>query len=254
MTYYDRQFQLNKTLLSIGLSAYKNFEVVIVDDNSPQTIVLPKLTYKVTVLNTENKCWTNPEPAYNMGINYAMSLRPSVIILQNAECFHVGDIISYATKVNDKNYFSFACYSINKESTFNGWLNGINNECAKHNGHEAWYNHPIYRPSGYDFCSAITSINMLRLNGYDERFSDGCGYGDDYLLDRIKKIGLKVNIITKPYVVHQWHYTQEDTSDKSALVEKNRTLFQTLSAISNYRAQHKYTEDIESSLNKSMGR
>ncbi len=63
MTYYERQFQLNKTLLSLLNSEHKDFEVVIVDDASPSDILLSKLPYSATVIKIKDKKWTNPEPA-----------------------------------------------------------------------------------------------------------------------------------------------------------------------------------------------
>jgi glycosyltransferase involved in cell wall biosynthesis len=251
MTYFERPHQLHKTLKSIAQTKYQNFEVVIVDDGSvkaPPPLYLS--SFEITVLTTARKCWTNPEPAYNTGLYYAMLRRPDVIILQNAECYHVGDVISAAAKVTDENYITFGCFSIDKANTFRQHeitaLLQANELGASHDGQNAWYNHPQYRPVAYDFCSAITAKNMLALNGYDERLADGCGRGDDYLLQRIKMLGIKVEITAPPapFVVHQWHYDADVPADKAQRVERNRQLYAQMLLEGQPRAQHKYTKDL----------
>jgi glycosyltransferase involved in cell wall biosynthesis len=247
MTYYDRQFQLDRTLESIARTKYKNYEVVIVDDGSREDIKLGVCKFPITILKTVNKQWINPEPAYNKGIYFAMTKNPDIIILQNAECCHLGDIISKASEVTDGNYFAFGCYSIDEKTTFNslsGDLLATNNIGASKDGQNAWYNHSKYRPVAYDFCSAITATNLKKLNGYDERLSDGCGYGDDYLLARIRMLGLKVEIIDSPFVVHQWHYNNYVPKNKGELVFKNKLLIQELIKENNYRAKHILTQDL----------
>jgi glycosyltransferase involved in cell wall biosynthesis len=248
MTYFNRQFQLNKTLQSISKSKHNNFEVIIVDDQSDQQIKLPKLRYKTTVLRTVSKTWTNPEPAYNIGLIEALKSNPDIIILQNAECYHIGDILIYAEKVNNESYISFGCYSIDERTTFkkHDILKVIesNNSGALVNGENAWYNHPEYRGVGYDFCSAMTVENMRKLNGYDERFSNGCAYGDDYLIARIKMMGLKIEITKDPFVVHQWHYSNPGIENHADLCEQNRKLLFDLLPLNQIKAEHKYTPDL----------
>jgi glycosyltransferase involved in cell wall biosynthesis len=248
MTYFERPHQLGVTLKSIAQSKYNNFEVIIVDDGSRGVLNLPPQPYPVTVLRTVNKDWTNPEPAYNMGLYAGMLKNPDIFMLQNAECYHVGDVVSKAAEVTDYNYISFGCFSIDERNTFNPhdivaamMANPIG---ASYDGQNAWYNHPVYRPKGYDFCSAITTNNMVRLNGYDEHLAYGCGYGDDYLLARIKMLGLRVDITECPLVVHQWHYGGQPPANKAKLVEHNRMLYETLVQRGETRAFHLVTRDL----------
>jgi glycosyltransferase involved in cell wall biosynthesis len=248
MTYFERLHQLLVTLDSISKSQYPNFEVIIVDDSSRETLTVPPQPYPVTVLRTINKDWTNPEPAYNMGLYAGMLKNPDIFILQNAECYHVGDVITKAAEVTDYNYISFGCFSIDKRLTFSPheitavlMANPIG---ASHDGQNAWYNHPKYRPMGYDFCSAITTNNMVWLNGYDEHLSYGCGYGDDYLLARIKMLGLRVDITDTPLVVHQWHYGGAVPENKAKLVEHNKLVYEELLKRGETRAFHLITRDL----------
>jgi len=248
MTYFERQFQLTKTLESLKSSYHRNFEVVVVDDGSKEDIVHNITEYPLTVLKTENKRWTNPEPAYNTGLYYAMKLKPDIIIVQNAECYHVGDVISYAERVTDETYISFGCFSLDKETTFKEHniieLLQKHTNRANNDGELAWYNHPHYRPCSYDFCMAITANNMKKLNGYDERFSAGWAYGDNYLLARVKMLALRIEITESPLVVHQWHYNQPVPPDSVRLNAKNLLLYQELIKERKYRAEHIFTENL----------
>lgn len=257
-TYFQRQYQLSNTLHSLSQSSHKDFEVIIVDDCSPDDISLPSLDFPVTVIKIKDKTWTNPEPAYNTGIIEALKGNPDIIILQNAECYHVGDVLQYAQKINSENYISFGCYSLNKETTFAKHditaVIQANNIGAVDNGQNAWYNHPVFRPVGYDFCSAISADNLRKLNGYDERFSFGIAYGDNNLFDRVNKLGLKVEITSYPFVVHQWHYTNPQHPDCEKLVKRNSDLFAEISKVNNTKAQHIFTPDFnyyEDSNNRS---
>ena len=248
MTYYDRQYQLTKTLESLKFSNHKDFEVIVVDDCSPVRAVHNITQYPVTIIRTENKKWINPEPAYNTGLLLAMKKNADIIIIQNAECYHVGDVISYAERVTDESYISFGCFSLDEVTTFNthdilALLKKHTNR-AQNDGELAWYNHPHYRPCAYDFCSAITAKNMKKLNGYDERFSPGWAYGDNYLLARIKMLGLQIEITESPLVIHQWHYTQRVPADYVGLNAKNLLLYQELLKKPNYRAEHIFTENL----------
>jgi glycosyltransferase involved in cell wall biosynthesis len=249
MTYYNRQYQLNKTLESINRQNYNNLFVVIVDDNSSEEIVLPKCNFEVKIIRiTDEKRWTNPEPAYNRGFIYLLENTDSEIIInQNAETYHVGNVLEYASNnVSLINYITFGCYNLDKQNTFNSefnvlnFINTLGNDrivpSGKQNG---WYNHPIHRPVAYEFCSAIHKDNLIKLNGYDERFSLGSGYGDDFLLHRIRLLGLNVVITTNPIVVHQWH-----ESVLNGDFSKNQRLLQELRQEGKIKAVHLFNKDL----------
>lgn len=247
-TYFNRQFQLNETLDSFLYYDPSLFNVIIVDDKSDEPIKLKEYPFKISIVRVEDKKWVNMEPAYNLGILEALKHNPEIIILQNAENYHVGGILNEALKVTNDNYLVFGCYSLDKETTFK--VHNIysvieaNNIGATENGQNAWYQHSIFRPVGYDFCSAITAKNLIKLNGYDERFSAGIAYGDDYLLARIKMLGLKIEMIDSPFVVHQWHYTKSQHPDCAILTKRNSDLLIELTSKNDFKAQHIYTSDL----------
>jgi len=241
MTFLNRQEQLNKTLESFKKYDPKEFFVVIVDDCSREKIVLPELSFEVTKLRMENKTWVMGDPAWNTGLSYALKKNPDIIIIQNAECWHNGDILSYAKGVTAENYITFGCYS-QAQGEEPGSV--INPRGATFDGESAWYNHPVYRPKAYHFCAAITADNMRKINGFDERFCYGVGFDDDYLLHQIRCLGLKVEITTEPFVVHQWHEHTKFPGDEGTLFWKNEVLFRELCKENNYRAKHILTPDL----------
>lgn len=239
MTYYNRLPQLLKTLDSFDVYT-DDFSVVVCND-SEEELMLPKKKYPITVVSVENKKWIDNEVVYNQGIIEALKDKPEVIILQNAECAHVGgDILQFVKRnINDSIYFSFACYSLSEKQKLDNFT--IKAKEFSFRG-EGWYNHSIYRPKGYDFCSAISTTNLIKLNGYDERLAYGWAYGDDDFLNRVTLLGLKVHIIDYPYVVHQWHYT--NPVNKREAVSRNKKLYQEFLKSTNYKAKHIITKDL----------
>ena len=254
MTYYNRQYQLNKTLETINKQRNDDVFVVIVDDNSYDNIILPPCNFDVKVIRIgKEKNWTNPEPAYNIGFLYLIdNTTCEIIINQNAECYHVGEVLNYAREnTTIDNYITFGCYSLDYENTFNSSFDLLSfiekhDVSASHTQGDGWYNHPIHRPKALENCSSIHKINLLKLNGYDERLSiDGIGYGDDYLIDRIRFLGLNVEITESPFVVHQWHgYNNIEPDIYNALLHKNYELYQQIVLQKTIRGIHIFTKDM----------
>lgn len=258
MTHYKRVSQLQRTLSSINSSLYKNINVIVVDDASEETLPEFQVDYPVDIIyiGKDEKKWTNPEVVYNKGIIKALSYHPDIIFIQNAETMHVGDVISYAAEnVNNTNYIVYACLSLDKKSTFDesADIEQLANDCKKEastEGQIAWYHHPIYRPCYLDFCAAISVDNMIKINGYDERFIYGIAYGDNYLKHRIGLLGLKFETPEYPFVAHQWHYEDWYWKKRNGdLYSKNCTLFSELTKTDQIKAEHIITPDFEGIIN-----
>ena len=240
-TYHNRQESLMRTLESFKHSKEKDFNVVIVDDNSKDDIRLPALPYEVRVIRQRNEPWSgNFVCSMNIGFFYAMDYEPDIIIMQHSECYHKGDVLSYAKTVTDENYISFGCYALGEAETPDT-AEIINRSCTQ-DGQRSWYNHPEIRPVGYNFCSAITTKNLVKLNGFDERFKDGCAYEDNYFLYQIAMLGLKVEITADPIVYHQYHPVQGNRSREAWM--QNYNLYNYLSQGNEYRAKHLLTPDL----------
>ncbi len=238
MAYKNRLPHLLYTLETIRYTKSTNFEIIIVDDFSDQEHdpTIGKMRYPqlpITVIKMSDlykeKSYHNPCVVYNVGFRYTSGDK---IIIQNPECCHIGDIISYVeNNLNIGDYFSFNCYSTNEQETnvMRGG-NGItfNNIGAVDPNVSAWYNHPTYRPVMYHFMSAITRVDLKELNGFDERFSDGVSYDDDEFVLRIKRKNLNIRFIESPLAVHQYHTSQFPSDLLPSLVEKNRVLLESI--------------------------
>lgn len=217
-TAYKRSDLLGKTFESF--EQYSDRDVIYIADEDP-----------------DPKNYVNSGIAYNRAFIEALRYGPDIVIIQNGECYHAGDIVDFAEKhLTDKNYISFGCYSLPKDSPIPPllmWGGG-----AGYDGQEAWYNHPVYRPVGYHFCSAITANNLRKLNGFDERFKDGKDYEDNFFLYQVKKLGLKIEITAEPYVYHQWHYSEPRKGGS------NKELYEKLIRSDDYRAVHIINPDL----------
>lgn len=223
MAYYNRKPQLINTLYSIALSSYKNIEVIIVDDASDSEHRIEDLTSTfpfIQIIRVEplQKTWINPCIPFNLGIKQS---RGSKIIIQNPEVIHYGDVISYVhAQVRQNTYTVFSCYSLDEAHT-NTILNSqtniikmIDKVCTpfvkrKSRNRLGWFSHPTYRPRPYHFLSAMCMGDMRQLGGFDERFANGAGYDDDEFLKRATEKN-RLNFITYPLGVHQWHPGQLD--------------------------------------------
>ena len=226
MAFYNRQALLDKTLESLHKSAIKDYELIIVDDASDVPLVCDEA--KIIRVDKKDKWYTCSAVAFNRAFREATG---DIIIIQNPECYHVGDILSYVREhLRNNQYFSFACYAINNKETkdFHGGVMPTiqNKRIDDGNG---WYNHTKYRPVGYHFCSAIMRKDLDRIGGFDERYSRGVAFDDDAFIRTIKSKGMNVKIINSPYVIHQYHthFEFEGNSRWRPLHARNQALYNT---------------------------
>lgn len=221
MAYYNRAEQLERTLSTIAQSEVKDYELVIVDDASDTPLE------GAIRVDPKDKWWTNPCIPFNMAFKEA---KGDIIIIQNPECFHYGDVLSYVlNNVRDRVYISFACYAINEDQTkrLRKGLPEIYDRPFGVKERNGWYNNATHRPVGYHFCSAITKRDLDRIGGFDEEYALGVSYDDDDFVYRINNAGLDIKIVNTPFVVHQWHtpftYKREGWQAKH---EINKKLFE----------------------------
>jgi GT2 family glycosyltransferase len=225
--YFNRKKLLIKTLDSLLNSEIKDFEFIVVDDCSRKQERIEDLMniypfLKVIRLEEKNKWYVNPCIPFNIGFKHA---KGDKIIIQNPECYHSCDILKYVNEnLNDQTYFSFGCYSMTKEQTTNLIQTDVTNIEFKNNGitfegEEGWYNHSVYRPMAYHFCSAITKSNLNELGGFDERYGLGIAFDDNDLIHRIRLKGLTVKIIDDYIVYHMWHY---DNDENATISNRNK--------------------------------
>lgn len=231
-SYYNRREQFFRTLKTIEKSKFSDqVEVIVTDDcsstehkiNDFQSLF--KFPIKVIEVKPEDRWYINPCVPFNMAIKEAIG---EIIILQNPECLHVGDILdSISQKLKDGDYLTIGCYSTDETTTkkfseldFNldfdtlyydilAKISPMTNRSMVE-GQNCWYNHSVYRPNAYHFVSAIHKKDMDELGGFDERYANGIGFDDDELLERIKKMGMKIKFSDSPFAIHQWHYSENN--------------------------------------------
>lgn len=243
--YHNRKDLFHNTLKTIDKFKGNNeIEVIAVDDCSSEEERIEDLQsnfsfLKVIRIEKENKWYINPCAVFNIGFK---EVNGDIVIIQNPECLHIGDVINTALKIKEDEYFSFGCYSIDENKTKliknnllkdfdkENLLNVIepNHKPVSHDGDNGWYNHSTLRPVGYHFCSAITKKNLDDLGGFDERFAEGIAFDDNEILIRIQKKGLNIKILNNPFVVHQWHYSTHNYQHLNVhkLIDKNKKLLE----------------------------
>ena len=205
MAYHNRRNQLKKTLESIRY--FGDPEIIVVDDASDERIDDLEGITPIRI-EPEQKTWFNSCIPYNMGFAKAKS---EIVIIQNPECVHVGDILGYSSQIHDGIVFSYAAYSLDYHLVYNYYSpEGLKDLIMKEPqriqvAHHGWYNHSIHRPVGYHFCMAMMRTDLEKLGGFDERFYAGIAFEDDDLVRRIRNMGLDLQIIDDPFVIHQKH-------------------------------------------------
>ena len=93
----------------------------------------------------------------------------------------------------------------------------------------SWYNHPIQRPSGYHFCSAIQKNILNEVGGFDNRLQWGYAFEDDLFLHNVRqKAKLIIIPPEKGWVLHQYHETEKDRARNwklQKLWKRNEAIF-----------------------------
>jgi glycosyltransferase involved in cell wall biosynthesis len=223
MSYYNRKKLLENTLYTIEKQRIKNLEIIIVDDASSPSAKIDQIikNYDLDInlfeIDISKKTWINPCIPNNIGFSHASG---DVIIIQNPECMHQGNILDHVLNNIKKNiYLNYACYSLNKIFTkmiVPDCILKMDDVIAHENGTNGWYNHSVIKPTGYHFCSAIIREDLYDLGGFDERYANGLAYDDNEFLHRIKKKNMIIKHMDFPFVYHQFH---EGVADRSFVKE-----------------------------------
>jgi len=240
-TYHNRKSQFITTLNTIKFqienSDLEDVELVCVNHNSNEENNVDDLPkdfnfLKVINLNTDTK---NPCIPYNVGFSNAVGDK---IIIQNAECCHIGNIIQKTSQsLEEDNYLSFACFSAdlmtsNLIKTIISPCNERSVETIKNKVYSlpqtgpgflsnSWYNHSKFSRRNLHFTTAIAKSNLDKLKGFDERYANGMDYDDDDFIMRVNRLNLEIVNIDDPFSVHLYH-----TSSYSDFVIDGKTYSQ----------------------------
>ena len=170
MGYINRKTQLIKTLETFEKSNHKNYEVIIINDGDENLQDLEKDNIKIF---KNPKKEYNPCATYNYGFLQATG---DIIIIQNPECMHIGDIL---TKINDNlkdnDCMIFDCYFLENYEQ-NKLLYETNDvyEFTKNNKNKQWfpqYNnwaiHHKLNPNILHFCLSIYTKKLKKIDYFD---------------------------------------------------------------------------------------
>lgn len=230
MAYYNRRHQLDYTLKTIADSKCRDLEIVIANDFSDNKNNLDDLpatwpNLKFTIIDMRDlyptKTYCNPCIPYNAALRASQGDR---IIIQNPECCHMGDVVSYVDQhLRSGTYLSFHTFGCTKQDVESLHETGTF-ELFSHSKKARWYNHETERPVAFHFCNAITREDLRHVNGFDERFSLGHNWDDAELLHRIKKI-CRVEFVADPWAVHQYHPKSYGHPDNPMPEYNNKELY-----------------------------
>jgi glycosyltransferase involved in cell wall biosynthesis len=251
--YYNRKELFYRTLKSIEKSKFKDFELIVVDDGSSSEHRLEEYLsefsfLKIIRIEPKDKWYVNPCIPFNMGIRAAVG---EIIILQNPECLHVHDVLTYVNEnLKENDYLTMSTFSLDNQNTkilpqyvenntVMQFISTLPQYIATVSAEEyiGWYNHSKYRPVYFHFCAAMTKKNMQKLNGFDERFAKGIGFDDNDFIQRIDRLGLNKIIVDDITVLHQYHphvYYKRD--DFIPLHNKNKNILKITKKERKYKA------------------
>lgn len=243
--FYNRRALLLTTLKSLLASPHRDdLEVIVVDDASraeEQIDDVPQLfDLDITVVKVkpEEKWWRNPCIPFNLGFNRAQG---DIVIIQNPECVHCGDILGTAAReMRPNRYVNFGCYSADEELTrrvsavdfaapglterLQSALHPMVNRGTVGDAETGWYNHSKHKANRLHFCSAIMRADLETLGGFDERYANGMAFDDNELLTRILRKEMDVQVVDSPFVIHQFHGAT-NYAGNSAAYRRNEALF-----------------------------
>jgi hypothetical protein len=198
MTSSNRSEQTYFTLKTIANSIYKNVQIIIVDDSDKDPISVDRLKefpfyIDFIVINRKNKEWVNPCVNYNIGFSY---IKGSKIIIQNAEVFHIGDIISFVNETVVLNHY----YVFDVKSSLNYDTNKILYETPNitteiYNNQSlfsGWYQHKSVNKK-FHYLTALSTETFSKIKEFSYDHTMGIAYDDDDFL--LKIINEKINII-----------------------------------------------------------
>lgn len=239
MTYFNRITQVLHTLDTIEESKYPKdlIEVICYDDRSdiePLIIDTSKYSYNIKLIygnfERDNNI-INSTFSYNNTFKY---INGEYVIIQNSECMHIGDIISYAiNNLTKYNYISFPCWAtpnediskelFNNRHNYNNIVSIVNINSDKIKDYplefKGWYNELKLRPECLHFCNAMHIDVFKKIGLFNTQVNSLLGFDDNDYAERVM-FNNNVNIIIpehehKLFAIHQYHgkYNKPRTND-----------------------------------------
>jgi hypothetical protein len=211
LTTFDRSHQLRATFISIAEQGFKE-EVVVVDDGfDDETPALCWESWPFRIKHFRlNRFFSGECRSQAVVVNYGVKQASGeVVILQNAECLHVGNVIAELVGAVTPNSVAICRTEHLSAEGFN--LGVLPTHDCKAEGQALF------------FCGAIYRDLFLRLGGMDEDFVFPTCEDNDFS-HRLKKAGVRFDYLPAT-VRHQWH-PSAGTMRPDALAESLRLLKQ----------------------------
>lgn len=202
--------QLTQLLLKqIASSAYKNVQVVLVDDSDDifDDKYLDSYPCRIDYvkINRAKRDWVNTCINYNIGLTFA---KGEHIIIQNPYVFHVGDVISHTrTNCLAGKYTVYDVIASRSHAASNAViaLEAIKaltyasiEKLITNKSDYKWYQHSVRRQQGSHFLTAIHRDDLAKLNNqFDYDLALGHWYDDSEFIYRITHI-LELEIVNVP--------------------------------------------------------
>jgi hypothetical protein len=229
LTHYNRNHQLIHTLETFQESNYPKdlIEVICYDDRSdkePCIIDLSRYNYNIKIIYAnfeKDESIINPGQSYNNAFKY---INGEYVIIQNSECMHIGDIITYVIQnLKENTLISFPCWATGNEDIslemFNNRHNSIELERIINEkwrelknypeNFKGWYNEKILRPECLHFCNAIHINTLKRVGLFNTSIEKLLGFDDNDFAQRLM-FNYNLNVIIpdhnySTFVIHQNH-------------------------------------------------
>lgn len=219
MGYINRLEQLQVTLKSILMSKHTNYEVIIVNDGV-EDLEFIKQKYSsmnIIIVNNSTKNYVNPCLSYNLGVKHATG---ELLIIQNPECCHVGDILTTTNVlVKDNDYLAFSTFYLDTYAKNQQLLNllqfdkleeknvfwncnklkNILNFTHTHSKNvlpdsfKGWVSHHFYNRNYLHFCVAVSKNKFEEIGGFSKEYADGICFDDDDLVRKLICNGLNMS-------------------------------------------------------------
>jgi len=233
MTSHERSKQVYFTLDTIAKCAYKNIQVIIVDDSHTDPLDVARLNeYNIMIefitINPDKKCWSNPCINYNIGFEY---IKGGKVVIQNSEVCYIGDVLSYINeKVVDNIYYVFdvkASRSMDTNELI--YKKDLAITIYDEDIWDSWYQHYNLRNVKYHFLCALTRSTFNKIGGFSYDYSFGSCYDDNDLLLKMYMQSISfINVCNDIYNIggiHLFHgYNMPDRRAYSS--EMNDKLFE----------------------------
>jgi hypothetical protein len=210
MTTSNRIKQTYFTLKSLSKSEYKNIQVIIVEDSDKEKLdinILKNYNFNIDLITIirENKIWKNPLVNYNIGFQF---IKGGKVVIQNAEVFHVGDVLNFVKNIENNNYYVFDVKATNNFEA-NDYIykneNIINDISIFDNpniGWITWYQSEHCNNRNYHFLTALTRETFdEKIKEFSYDLTMGFEFDDDDLV--LKIILNQIKIINVYHNIHK---------------------------------------------------